>query len=227
LLALAAVFTPEWAMGGWGVDLRLPAVLGVLAFGACEFKLAELTVQAFVAVMMIVITYQSAALAGNWRYYDRQIVELRAAVKRLPAGSKLMTVLDGDAMGMASDQPYWHMAEYGIIDRGDFTPLMFTTRGQHVIQLQPAVSHIAAQTAEQGSPPDISDLDDLEAGNTHDDPDIAKVFPYLIHFQCHFDYAVVIHSGGKQTPPPDMLARVQAGSFFSLYRIVPTNDCER
>jgi hypothetical protein len=227
LLAFAAVFTPEWAMGGWGVDLRLPAVLGVLAFAACEFKLTERTVQVFVAAMMLVIAYQSATLAGNWRYYDRQIVELRGALKRLPAGSKLVTVLDGDAMGMASDQPYWHMAEYGIIDRGDFTPLMFTTKGQHVIQLQPAVSRIAAQTAEQGSPPDISDLDDLEAGNTHDDPDIAKVFPYLIHFQCHFDYAVVIHSGGKQTPPPDMLLRVHAGSFFSLYRIRPSENCER
>jgi hypothetical protein len=227
LLAMAAVFTPEWAMGGWGVDLRLPAVLGVLAFAACDFKIKERTIQIFVALIMIVVAYQSASVAGNWRYYDGQIAELRSAIQRLPAGSKLLTVLDGDAMGMASDQPYWHMAEYGIIDRGDFTPLMFTTKGQHVIQLRPNVSRIAAQTAEQGSPPDISDLDDLEAGNVHDDPDVAKVFPYLIRFQCHFEYAVVIHSGGKQTPPPDMLARVHAGSFFALYRIVPTEDCER
>ncbi len=227
LLALAAAFTPEWAMGGWGVDLRLPAVLGVLSFAACDFKLKERTVQILVALLMIVVAYQSATLAGNWRYYDGQIAELRSAVQRLPAGSKLMTVLDGDAMGMASDQPYWHMAEYGIVDRGDFTPLMFTTKGQHVIRLRPSVSRIAAQTAEQGSPPDISDLDDLEAGNVRDDPDIAKVFPYLIRFQCHFDYAVVIHSGGRQTPPPDMLVRVHAGSFFSLYRIIPSDECAR
>lgn len=227
LLGMAAVFTPEWAMGGWGVDLRLPAVLGVLAFAASDFRFKERSVLLFVALAMTVVAYQSATLAGNWRYYDRQVAELRSAIRHLPAGSRLMTVLDGDAMGLASDQPYWHMAEYGIIDRGDFTPLMFTTKGQHVIQLRPHVSRIAAQTAEQGSPPDISDLDDLEAGNVHDDPDIAKVFPYLIRFQCHFDYAIVIHSGGKQTPPPDMLTRVHAGSFFSLYRIVPTGDCER
>ncbi len=99
-----------------------------------------------------------------------------------------MTVLDGDAMGLASDQPYWHMAEYAIIDRQAFTPLLFATAGQHVIQLQPAVEHIAARSAQAGSPPDISELDDLAAGNVNDDPDIGKIFPYLIHFQCNFRY---------------------------------------
>ena len=225
LLAAAALFTPEWAMGGWGVDLRLPAVLGALAFASCEIRLGERTLRMLVAGSLALIAYQSATLAGNWRYYSKQFSEFRGAIAKVPAGSRLMTVLDGDAMGLASDQPYWHMAEYGVIDRGDFTPLLFTTTGQHVIQLQPSVRRLAAQTAQQGSPPDISELDDLEAGNTHDDPDIRNVFPYLIRFQCHFDYAVVIHSGGRQTRPPDMLQKVHAGSFFSLYRILPSEDC--
>jgi hypothetical protein len=227
LLAAAALFTPEWAMGGWGVDLRLPAVLGALAFAGCELRLSERTAKAFAAAVMILIVYQSATLAGNWRYYSKQFSEFRTAIAGVPPGSKLLTVLDGDAMGEASDQPYWHMAEYAIIDRGDFTPLLFTTKGQHVVQLQPGVHDIAASNAQQGSPPDIGELDDIEAGNIHDDPDIKSEYPYLIHFECHFDYAVVIHSGGTQTRPPDMLRRVRAGSFFSLYRIVPSDDCKR
>ena len=174
---------------------------------------------------MLLVAYQSATLAGNWRYYSKQFSEFRAAIARIPAGSKLVTVLDGDAMGLASDQPYWHMAEYAIIDRGDFSPLLFTTKGQHVIQLQPSVRPIAASNAQQGSPPDISELDDLAAGNAQDDPDIRNVFPYLLRFQCHYDYAVIIHSGGRQTAPPDMLHRVHSGSFFSLYRILPSDDC--
>lgn len=227
LLAAAVLFTPEWAMGGWGVDLRLPAVLGALAFAACEFRLKERTIEAFAAMVMVLIAYQSATLAGNWRYYSKQFSEFRAAIANVPSGSRLVTVLDGNAMGLASDQPYWHMAEYAIVDRSDFTPLLFTTNGQHVIQLQPAVRRIAASTAQQGSPPDIDELDDIQAGNIHDDPDIKNVFPYLIRFQCHFDYAIVIHSGGRQTPPPDMLQRIHAGSFFSLYRILPSDDCKR
>jgi hypothetical protein len=184
-------------------------------------------VAALSADLLALLVYQSATLAGSWRYYDRQVAELRSAMASLPAGTKLFTVLDGNAMGKASDQPYWHMAEYAIIDRGDFTPLLFATKGQHVIELAPAVAHIAAQTAEQGSPPDITELDDLQSGNLRDDPDIAATFPYLIHFDCHFEYAVVIHAGGTQTSPPDMLERVHAGSFFALYRIVPSDTCGR
>jgi len=225
LLAAAALFTPEWAMGGWGVDLRLPAVLGALVFAACEFRLRQRATQAFAAAVVVLVAFQSATLAGNWRYYSKQFSEFRAAISIIAPGSRLVTVLDGDAMGLASDQPYWHMAEYAIINRGDFTPLLFTTRGQHVVGLQPAVRHLAAATAQQGSPPDIGELDDLATGNIRADPDIRTVFPYLIRFQCHFDYAVVIHSGGKQTPPPDTLQLVHAGSFYSLYRILPSDDC--
>lgn len=225
VLAAAAVFTPEWAMGGWGVDLRLPAVLGTLAFAACEFRFRERTLQGFSAAVMILLVYQAATLAGNWGYYSKQFSEFRAAIAAVPRGSKLMTVLDGDAMGLASDQPYWHMAEYGVIDRGDYTPLLFTTKGQHVVQLQPAMRALGASNAQQGSPPDIGELDDIEAGNVRDDPDIATVYPYLVRFPCHFDYAVVIHSGGRQTRPPDMLKLEHAGSFFSLYRILPSENC--
>jgi hypothetical protein len=227
LLAAAAVFIPEWAMGGWGVDLRLPAVLGVLAFASCEIRFSERVVQALAAAMILTMIYQSATLAGNWRYYSKQFSEFRTAIAHLPHGSRLVTVLDGDAMGLASDQPYWHMAEYAIVDDGDFTPLLFTTKGQHVVQLQPAIRGIAASNAQQGSPPDIGELDDLAAGNTRDDPEIRTSFPYLVRFQCSFDYAVVIHSGGKQTAPPDMLLRVHSGSFFSLYRVLPSDDCSR
>src|SRR5438874_772274 len=35
-LLVASVVAPEWAMGGWGVDLRLPALLGTLAFASAE-----------------------------------------------------------------------------------------------------------------------------------------------------------------------------------------------
>lgn len=56
-------------------------------------------------------------------------------------------MLDGDAMGLASDEPYWHMAEFAIVDRGAFTPLMFTTKGQHVVYLKPPFDKWAAGNA--------------------------------------------------------------------------------
>jgi len=227
LLMLVALcfIAPEWALGGWGVDLRLPALLGTLAFASAEFRFGQRAQVALAAAAMLVAGWQSANLAGNWLYYDRRFAEFRTADKLLKPGSKIVTVLDGDAMGLAADQPYWHMAEYAIIDRSGFTPLLFATRGQHVIELAPAVSGIAATSAQQGSPPDISELDDLSNGNTRDDRDIREVFPYLLHFQCHFDVAVVIHLGGHRSSIPDMLAPMHEGSFFSLYRIRRDQNC--
>jgi hypothetical protein len=117
------------------------------------------------------------------------------------------------------------MAELAIIDPGAFTPLMFTTRDQHVIRLRPQVARIAANSAEQGSPPDIDELNDLAAGRIDDDEDIAQVFPYLMKFQCHFDEAVVIHLGGVRSAVPSMLRLRRSGSFFAIYDIVPDSRC--
>jgi hypothetical protein len=225
VLLIASAFVPEWAMGGWGIDLRLPAVLGALVFASSEFRFGARTAAALAFVMVAIVAFCAATLAGNWLYYDHRFAEFRTATRALAPGSKIVTVLYGDAMGLASDQPYWHMAEYAIIDRQAFTPLLFTTAGQHVVQLQPAVANIAARSAEEGSPPDISELDDLAAGNVNDDPDIRKIFPYLIRFQCNYDIALVVHLGGHRSPLPDMLELRHAGSFFSLYRIRHDENC--
>lgn len=225
VLVVLCIFMPEWAMGGWGVDLRVPALFGTLAFASAEFRFERRVQLALAGAAVLLAGWQSATLSGNWRYYGHRFAEFRTANRLIRPGSKIVTVLDGDSIGLASDQPYWHMAEYAIIDRGVFTPLLFTTRGQHVIELTPAVAGIAAASAQQGSPPDISELDDLAAGNSRDDKDIREVFPYLLRFQCRFDVAVVIHLAGHRSPVPDTLAPMHEGSFFSLYKIRRDENC--
>jgi hypothetical protein len=218
-LLFLTIFAPEEAMGGWGVDLRIPPVFCALFFASSELRLERRWLMATAALLLVVIGFDAAALAGNWRYYDRRYDEFRAADAVIPEGSRIVTVLDGDAIGWASDQPYWHMAEFAIIDRKVFTPLLFATKGQHAVRLQPSVAPFAAQSARQGSPPDISELEDLSNGLVDGDTDIAFVFPYLMRFQCHYDYAVVIHLNGHRSPVPSMLHLVHAGSFFAIYAI--------
>ena len=226
VLAACVVLMPEWAMGGWGVDLRMPALLGVVAFAAVECRL-PLRKQAALAVAGLAwLGVCAAAVAGNWLYYDRQYDEFRAAIAESPEGTRFLTALDGDAMGLASDQPYWHMAEFAIIDRHGFTPLLFTTAGQHVVRVQPAYQSIAAATAQQGSPPDIGELDDLAAGQIDGDADIRDVFPYLMRYQCHFDEVVVITSGGRASPPAENLRLRKHGSFFDLYDVRRDESCD-
>jgi hypothetical protein len=227
VLFVAALAAPEWAMGGWAVHLRLPAVVAAMLFAGAEFHFDTRITRALGGAALAMIAWLAIGLGIDWRGYDRQVTEFRAAESAIPRGARLVTVLDGNAIGMASDQPYWHMAEFAIIDRAAFTPLMFTTGGQHVVQLHEPYRSFAAATAQQGSPPDIDELPDLANGVVGDDVDIRTIFPYLLRFPCHFDQALVIHLGGARSPVPDMLRLAHAGSFFSLYDIVPGTGCAR
>ena len=226
-LAVLTLVSPEWALGGWGVHLRLPAVLGAIMFACVDLRLDKRLSAALGFILVCAIGWAAFNLADNWRDYDRQYSEFRAALRELPRDVKLVTVLDSDAMDDEADQPYWHMAEFAIIDRGGFSQLMFTTKGQHIVQLKPPFDKLAAASAPQGSPPDLSELADLAAGRAEDDPDIDDVFPYLKFFQCHFDEAVIIHGDGVPSEVPNFLTLRHAGSFFSLYDIAPTGACKR
>jgi hypothetical protein len=171
------------------------------------------------------IAGNSILLTQNWLGYDIVYRQFQASLEEIPRGSRLLTVLDGNAIGERSDQPYWHMAEFAIPERGVFTPLLFTTKGQHVVQWNQPYARYAAASAQQGSPPDVDELDYLARGELDADATLREGLPYLDHFQCHFDIAVVVHLGGKRTPVPRMLRLRQEGNFFSFYDILPDRTC--
>ncbi|HEY0104735.1 MAG TPA: hypothetical protein VGB91_01530 [Rhizomicrobium sp.] len=225
LFALAALFAPEWALGGWGVHMRLPAVLGALAFASLEWRLAPRAKAIGAAATLVLLAVCAGLVASDWRIYDARYAEFRAHAAAVKPGGKILVALDGDSLGWTADQPYWHLAEFAIIDRGAFTPLMFTTAGQHVVHIRPPLERIAAATAQQGSPPDIDELADLAAGRMDADEDYADVYPYLRHFQCHFDQVIAIEGPGPHAPVPPLLRLRASGSFYRLYDVVPTKDC--
>jgi len=205
----------------------LPGVLGAILFASIELDLGRRLLSAAAGLLLLALAWNASLLEQDWHAYDLQYGEFRAALRQIPEGSKIATVLDGEAMDMTSDQPYWHMAEFAIVDRGAFTPLMFATKGQHIVQPKAPYGAIAAASAQQGSPPDVSELADLAAGRDQNDPDINDVFPYLKFFQCHFNEAVIIHGEGEPSPVPEFLTLRHAGSFFSIYDIHPTRACAR
>jgi len=225
LLLIGALGAPEWALGGWAVHLRLPAVFGAMLFAATEFRMKPPVRAGLAALALGLIAFNAIRLTQNWLGYDRNYREFQAVIADIPRGARLLTVLDGNAIGERPDQPYWHMAELAIPERGVFTPLLFTTKGQHVVQWNEPYVRYSAQTAEQGSPPDVDELAFLAQGKMDADLEMKKALPYLNHFQCHFDIAVVVHLGGKRTPVPPMLRLRRDGSFFSLYDILPDPGC--
>ena len=227
VLLLCTVFAPEWALGGWGVHFRLPAVFGALLFASADVAPPRRWTTACTTGLLALLAAQALVLEHNWIGIDARYGEFHAAEQHIAAGSRLLTVLDGDSLGWSADQPYWHMAEFAVIDRGAFTPLLFTTRGQHVIRVLPPLDRYAAATAEQGSPPDIDELGDLAAGRKDADEDIQNVLPYLLFFQCHYDEALVIRGDGTLSKVPPMLRLRYTGSFFALYDVVADRRCPR
>jgi len=225
VFATAAVFAPEWAFGGWGVHLRLPAVLGALAFASLDWRLSPRWQAAAGTSALLAVATCATLLTQNWRQFNAQYAEFRAHVADVGLHGRVLTVLDGDSLGWSADQPYWHMAELAVIDRDAFTPLMFTTAGQHIVHARSPLDHIAAATAAQGSPPDIDELDDLAAGHMEADEDYRDIYPYLARFQCHFDQAVVIRGNGQRSRVPRTLRLVADHSFYAVYDIVPDSQC--
>jgi len=225
LLFVFTIFAPEWALGGWGVHFRLPAILGSVALASSDFKLSRGWLATSMAAALGLFAVQAAVLTHEWRAIDARYNEFRAAENMITPGARLLTVLDGDSLGWAPDQPYWHMAEFAVIDRGAFTALAFTTRGQHIVSVLPPFDRYAASTAQQGSPPDIDELNDLAAGRIDADEDIEDVFPYLLYFQCHFDEAVVVRGDGPPSRVPPMLHLRYGADFFSLYDVSPDAKC--
>lgn len=225
LLGAGALLAPEWAMGGWAVHLRLPALFAALLFASAEIRLPAPLRHGLALTALALIAWNAAMLTRDWRHYDVQFRDFRDHLDEIPRGTKLLLVLDGDALGERPDQPYWHLAELAVPTRDAFTPLMFTTKGQHVVQVNPPYDRLAAASAQQGSPPDVDELGFLARGQTDQDEDIADIFPYLIGFQCHFDMALVIHPGGARTPVPANLHLRTRHSFYTLYDIVPDGYC--
>jgi hypothetical protein len=225
MLAVCTLLAPEWALGGWGVHLRIPAVLGAITFASIDFQLTSRRLAMAITAILALFLFQAATLANDWRTIDARYSEFRQAENTIMPRARLLTVLDGDSLGWSSDQPYWHMAEFAIVGRDAFTPLQFATNGQHIIHVLAPMNRYAAASAQQGSPPDIDELDNLAAGNTAADEDIRDIVPYLRFFQCHFDQAVVVHGDGPLSHVPSMLRLRHTGTFYALYDVVPDRRC--
>ena len=210
-LALCTLVVPEAAMGGWGLHLRFPAVVAALLFASCDFRFSRRITGVLGAALLAGLIWVATTLASDWKNYDRQIAEFRAALRDLPRGSRLMTVVDPK---FPNNALYWHIAEFAIIDRSAFTSLMFTTKGQHIVYVKPTAP------TEGNIPPGLQYLEELASGQTSD-----PRWHYLLNFPCHYDEVVLIRGNEKRENVPEMLQLRREGSFFTLYSVLPSRDC--
>ncbi len=224
LLALAVfcLFAPTMAGGGWGMHIRFPSIACLLLFAAMDVKLEDRLRPAIAAALVALAVTNAATLLSSWRTNDRQYAEFRFALDQVPPGSRLFTVLDKAALKNSDTRVFRHMAEFAIMDRAAFVPLMFTTRGQHVVHTSAEYEPIASLTSDQGHEARLADLEDFARGDFRADEDLT----YLNRWPCNYDQVIVIHMGNPQSPVPALLRLKRAYSFFSLYEIVRPETCK-
>ncbi|HVP85062.1 MAG TPA: hypothetical protein VMS78_10095 [Rhizomicrobium sp.] len=221
-LAVFCLLAPTVAGGGWGMHIRFPAAFCLLFFAAMDVKLEPRVRAAFAAIAVTLAVINAATLFLSWRTEDRQYAEFRSAMNQVPSGSKLFTVLDEKALGGSDTRVYRHMAEYAIMDRAVFVPLMFTTRGQHVVHTRAEYEPIASLSSAQGHEAPLAALVDFARGDFRADESLT----YLNRWPCNYDQVIVIHLGKPQSPVPSLLQLKQAYSFFSLYEVVRPDICK-
>ena len=223
-LALGALLMPEYAIGGASGHFRLPAFAAAVLFASCDIRLSSPLKAALVVVVLVTLAWLSLNLANRWTTYDRQVVEFRSALANLPRGARLMTAISH----VPQSALYWHIAEFAIIDRGAFIPLMFTTKGQHITYVKSEMAPFAARSPIEGTPTPVKYLNELATGGSKNrkiQSSLCRRWPYLLYFTCHFDAVLVVHGKTKPQTNVRMLQPFFAGSFFTLYEVRAPRVC--
>ncbi len=221
LVGLAALAMPRVLLNVWGSDLRLPllCVVLVLASVSAGARLGPRAVRVLAACAVILAVAKSWAAFGVLSAVDGQVAQMRALVRDVPRGSRVLVVeMGAEAPGRVVPVHYTgHLALVASIDRDCFVPYLFT--GASALNVKPAME---SSGSPNGAP--IS-LDDLRDGMARNDPARGAVPSrlggrvYWWGWPEKFDYVVIEHFGAALPELPGILSLVGHQDIADLYRI--------
>ena len=191
------------------LNIRFPLVSAILFIGAIRVDLPRFGA-ALGGVFALLLLAKSAMVHAQFRAFDADIRELRAAAEILPRGSKVFLALDESAStGRSfSQRPgfvhYNHQLSPLIIERDILSPYLFTmfevgVRPEHERYTAP---HDFAQEA-----------DSLRKGS--------EFRKYARKWREDFDYVVLAHLGTPTAAPIAGTERVHQGEWFQILKVLP------
>ena len=239
-IALAVPFWTYGRFGGvWGIDVRMWVAIAFLAAAGLRFTGPR---RAGVVIAIMSVGLFGARLyqvSSDWRVYDAQIAEYRAAAAIFKPGERILQAQDIKAP-VAGDPGafrdiYFHFTNFSVLDRGVFQPILFTDPVKQPIVVAPELKEIDTPV---GAPISLGGLrawadpavfdwfaGDIQLGDQ-------RYYGYM--WQDRFDYVVMIHGDEPENPVPELLAPVSVGSYFTIYRVLRggctgdyPNACER
>lgn len=215
---------PVSLFGAWGIHIRFAAMGAALLFASMELHLSPRAKLGLLAASLCVGVIDAATLVWFWNTPARQAAELRTALLKLSPGAKLVVAMD--KASIPRNDEFRHVAEYAVLDRGIFDPMVLAEQRQHIVEIRPGWRKLAAATSDQSDNVLLDDLVPLERG-ARGRPDLLEYFPYLVRWSCNFDDLLLLRLTGEHDDVPPELAPIAEGAIFTLYRVRAPADCAR
>jgi len=91
---VVAICAPQWLLGTFGMDVRLPLLIVMLLIGAISTteRMERTLGYALFGAFLVLTAVKSADAALGLRILDRQIAEVRGVVAAMPRGMRLLLV---------------------------------------------------------------------------------------------------------------------------------------
>jgi hypothetical protein len=228
VLGLVGLLAPFWTYGRfggvWGMDVRLWVGFAFLAVAGLRFT-GPPRAGAVLAVMAIALYgARLADVAADWRVYDSQIAEYRAAASIFRPGERILQAQDMEVAVKgdpgAFRDIYYHFTNFSVLDRSVFLPTLFTDPAKQPVVAAPALREIDTPV---GWPVSLGGLRAWADPAVFDwfagDVQVGDQRHYGYMWQDRFDYVVMLHGEEAGNPVPELLDRVAEGSYFSIFRV--------
>jgi hypothetical protein len=239
-LAILIVVCPFQIGQGVDVDARMVMPLTALFLAGARLELPRRrgVLALCLASLLIVLLLRGQAFLRSAHEDAHEIAALGQLVATLPAGSAMLAV---DAKGVdgcpqthdVQPPPLDHLISFAVIDRGIYTPSVFTSAGMQPLRatrppfpattkvmVPPSVKMLQAVTKAGG-------IDKLRAASWHDprlDEELGKLresddMPWAHYWPDDYQSLLVLHDGCGRNPMPGRLELIGSGDFFSVFRM--------
>jgi hypothetical protein len=195
-------------------DQRVPLGVAFMLFACGDLELRHRLVrQAFLVVLIVMITARLIEIDYNWSQLSDSTSEFRTSVRRIAPGSKIFVAYSDRALGEdVRDLGLVHAACIATIERSALVTTVFTVVGKQVLHVRPEYRDYADRR--DGTPPAVAQL--IQAAD--------RPLPWMPAFWLNwpkFDYLYVLFTEDEApNPDPSRLKLIDDGDRFQLYKIL-------
>lgn len=211
----AGIVMPEQIFSSYAADKRISIGLAMLLIACTSWTApARKLAAAATATIAVLVAVKMAIVTAHWREADRVYAPAIAALRQLPQGARLMSVIANPGPRSLPDVPFFELPTLAILYREAFVPHLYAypiNAGQSV-RFTDAYLKIVARTPHHIVLPHM--LEKMK---------VRAVFDAEIHFRPetirNYDYIFIYDEAALPFPAPAGLTTVATGENFRIVRV--------